>query len=99
MRRWPSNKTMKHSRLLPALIWLALNPLLAAAQTNDQVKSTLVKLIEFSDRSSLNGAEARALLSDEALKWVMPSFGKVATAPDKIVFTDPKNAVGRVQWY
>jgi hypothetical protein len=29
----------------------------------------------------------------------MPTFGKVAATPDKIVFTDPKNAVGRVQWY
>lgn len=63
------------------------------------VKTTLLQLFSLSNKQALQSAGARTLLSGEALEWQMPTFGKLAAAPDKIVMLDQQNAVGRIQWF
>lgn len=63
------------------------------------IVSLLERFIALSDREELLSAEARTLLTGEAADWETPSFGKLATHPDKTVILDASNAVGRVQWY
>lgn len=94
---------MKRLQALSILVSLALCSSITIAQnkTEDtqQVKVALLNLIDLSNRQALGSPEARQLLSGEALDWKMPTFGKIAASPDKIVLTDTKAAVGRVQWF
>jgi hypothetical protein len=86
-------------------LWMFLIlPFLAFAQRNTDVtaegaSAALKQLIEFSNRQALRSEPARKLLVAETAKWDMPSFGKLADAPDKMVMLDKEAAVGRVQWF
>jgi hypothetical protein len=76
----------------------------AVAQINNDAgsetaKTTLVHLIDLSNRNALRTPEARKLFVGEATTWDFPSFGKLAAAPDTVVLIDEKGAVARVQWH
>ena len=62
-------------------------------------KAALIQFIEFSNRQALRSEAAKKLLFGEAAGWDVPSFGKLAVAPDKVVLPDKNLAVGRVQWF
>lgn len=87
--------------ILPYLIfpWM----IFAGAQNQtgralDDARAVLAQFIEFNIQGTLQSQQARNLLTDEASLWEIPSFGKLAAAPDSMVLVDAKNAVGRVQW-
>ena len=63
-------------------------------------KAALARFVELSNQQALRSPEARKMLTGEAAeRWDLPSFGKLAAAPDKVVALDREHAVGRVQWF
>ena len=70
-----------------------------AGSAHDGPGAVLNQFLEFNNKEALQSQQARGLLTGEALLWEIPSFGKLALAPDSLVMLDAKNAAGRVQWF
>ena len=62
-------------------------------------KAAVIQFINFSKQQALRSPEARKLLIGEALQWDTPTFGNLATSPDKTILLSKETAVARVQWY
>lgn len=77
------------------------HPSLSAQQPKDgsleEARSTLINLIQFSDKQALRTAEAQTLLVGEMLSLDIPTFGKLTNTPDKMVRLEKNRAVGRFQ--
>src|SRR5947199_215644 len=74
---------------------------ISAHQTKDgsleEARSTLVHLIQLSDRQALRTEEAQKLLVGEMLSLNIPTFGKLTDTPDKMLMLEKNRAIGRVQ--
>lgn len=87
------------SLLITFLVLVSFRSASVANAADGDPKATLVQLVEFSNRQALTSAEARAILTGEALDWKGATFGKLAAAPDRVVAVDGTSAVGRVQHF
>lgn len=91
---------MKSASAVFALCLLLVAPVGAAqepSRSSDGARAVLVRFVELSNSQSLLSGKARKLLIDDAAQWDMPSFGKLAAAPDKVLRLDEGAAVGRLQ--
>jgi hypothetical protein len=74
---------------------------ISAHQTKDgsleEARSTLVHLIQLSDKQALRTEEAQRLLVGEMLSLNIPTFGKLTNTPDKMLMLEKNRAIGRVQ--
>lgn len=84
---------------LPSASLTQNRPIDSAPQDLQAVQSVLAHFIRLSDAQALQTPEAQDLFSGEALDWETPSFGKIASSPDKVVLVSGNAAVGRIQWY
>ncbi len=96
-------KGLMKKTLIAILTCLIVSPFAITQKSTDAsvegARATLIQFIEFSNREALRSEQARRLLVAEAASWDVPSFGKLADAPDKLVLLDKNLAVGRVQWF
>lgn len=65
--------------------------------TRAGARELIVKFVELNNKQSLQTDEGRLLFTGEASEWKMASFGRLSSAPDKIVSTGKDLSVARVQ--